>query len=134
MERKSYKELEEEFYDRQDRQREADNKEHAELMRKRDLGEANWIISYWKRSYFRKNAAKEAKVSVLNGMIPTGEGFQDYYRLQLFIEGNMKEEYQLKQEAFDVLTRGIEKIELPGLDRYTIAYQEGKKQRKKQTS
>lgn len=126
MKQKSVKEILDDFHEQEYLRKEAEQNEHAENLRKRSLLEAGNIINSWKRQYFRKNAKHEATISILNGTIFLKTGNIDFHRIQLFIEGNFKEEYNIMPEAFDVLVRDLEKIELPGLDRYTYKHHEKK--------
>ena len=78
--------------------------ENRELL---DLKSAYWYIQFWKKSFFRKNAAKTATIRVLSHSVLVDSLIQFYNYIQLFVAGKCEQSLPLRAEAFDVLMRDI---------------------------
>ena len=111
---KPLSEIIEEAKERLEREMEFERELEAEAKRERSLGECYDIIKQWKKKYFKKTLKKPAAIygRICSHLIDGS--WYDYRFIQLFKDGNRVEEYHVRPEAFDTLTRGMDEQTIPG--------------------
>jgi hypothetical protein len=108
MREKSLSEIIEEARERASREIEFERELEAERNRDRGLGECYDIIKGWKKKYFAKKLKSTANIYARSrSVLIDGEWYRQYF-IQVFRKGNFVEQYNVRPEAFDTLTRGLE--------------------------
>ncbi len=71
-----------------------------------DLGFCGYKMEQWRKQYMRKNSKHRASIRVCIDA-KASESIYWIHKLQLFVNGTLKESLRIREEASDTLTRDI---------------------------
>lgn len=119
---KSLSELIEEARERVDRENELEEELRQEQLRERTLTEVHDQINQWKKKYFNKKLKSPASIYARISSYLLDGGWKSYYIIQVFRKGEMIEQFYVRPEAFDVITRGLQSTVDAGLKSSTETF------------
>lgn len=88
-----------------------------EKNRQRNLQEANIIIANWKKEHSKKRVTK-VKISICREYNSHFDRF--YYKLRLFIDGNLDSIFNIEENAGNILTSGVEYTAVDRFEMFTL--------------